>query len=444
MSGYEQQVFANFETATTRALSWGKPQAPPEIMKVEKILRAQDNFYSAKSNRVIRIYLPREDICTEKAFLKLKFALKALLPGLPGDYKRLANYSTSLFEEIRIRIGGFEHTVRDFNLLSAFWQTLEIPEEVKEKQLYDNMGWGPDHIRSIWGQTKQEVIIPLRWIGFERGVFPLDAIYQLSGPLDQYLELVIAEPSTVMETNGVNLDIEIDDLEFHYEQICSEGYSYRNMLMNEIRRNNGYWSFPTIKLYQTPIVSSVTDCNVPHKENNLHSITTVLCDVSKRNDPTVSGKFENYPKDFGAGCIVRSYQTDIKGRLYPLERVDASDQALQSYAAYLRSFGFHDIGMKFTKFPPPIGIDEFNGTVGDAFFFMHLDLHPLTNEYLDSIDAEMVVNKFSLRNENRAIIFKLDTVNAPPPGINLVAYHMVRYNQLMKVGSDGSFQKILM
>ena len=432
-------AYNGFRIQKSPSISWTHPSVAPNVWMKEKILRPNDNFFSAKSNRTIRVYLPPEDIAVEKMALKLTCGIVTV----GSTYQRLANFATSLFEEVRLRMNGFEHVTRNFNILSAFMMHLEIPHEVKETQMYDSMGWGPDHIRSIWGQTDQEYVIPLRWLNTESGVLPLGAFKMVGGVGENWLEFVIAEPTTVIETDGTNPDITIKNVQIIHEQIDSKDDWYRQALCSLIRENGGKWSFPAIKLYQNSVVSSVSELTIPHKENNLHSITTALTDISKRNDMTVSGKFENYPKDFGAGCIVRTYQTDIKGILYPPERCDASDQAVQSYLAYLKAFGFYDSALKRTKFAPPIGIDEFNGSPLDAFFFMHQDLHSIGVDYNRSIDSEFVINPFNLRDDTRPILFKVDMVNPPPPGLNIVAYHIARYHQIVQLSSSGQVNKIL-
>ena len=442
---HEAPAYSSFKVQPSDVVSWKAPVIGPAVFQNAKILRAQDNFYSAKSNRVIRINLPREDMCMEKAWLSVSLQLAATLPGTPGDYLRLANFSTSFLEEVRIRIGGFEHSVRNYNILAAFFQDIEIPKEVKQQQLYDNFAWGPDHVRNVWAGSRQKIVIPLKWVMMDKGILPLDAIYQLSGPVDQYIELVIAEPTTCIETNGSNPDILIDQVELHYDQITSSGDAFRNKMKGDILSNSGFFSFPTVRLYQTPIVASVTDCNIPHKENNLHSITTVLTDLSKRNDMAVSSKFENYPKDFGGGCVVRSSQTDVGGHLFPMERNDASDQAQAHYQDYLQSFGFSSNTMKDIKFPSPISLAQFNGVAGLGKFFMHLDLHTSPTDLSKGVDNEMVVNPLNLRNETRSIIFKLDITNSPPDGTNLVAYHFIRYSQLARIDpSSGHIMKYML
>jgi len=432
---HNDPAYSTFKVQQSDAVSWKTPVIGPAIHRTKKILRAQDNFYSAKSNRTIRINLPREDMGVEECFLKMAVVVGATLPGTPGDYVRLANHSSSLVEEVRLRIGSFEHSIRNYNIMSNLFADIEIPHTVKETQMFDNYGYGPDFYRSAMsaGGQRQNLIIPIKWLGADKGILPLDAIYQLGGPVDQYLEIVIAEPTTCVETNGMDADIKIDQIEMHYDQITSVNNAFRDYTVAEIRSRNGSFSFPTVKLYQTPIVSSVTDCNIPHKENNLQSMTTVLTDMSSRNDMTVSNKFGNYPKDFGAGCVVRSYHTDLGGVLVPLERVDASDQAQHSYMDYCLSFGFASNTMKEVKHPAPISLLQFNGVTGNGKFFMHTDLHTLKTNLSKGVDAEYVVNPLNLRNETRSIIFKLDLTNAPPPAVNLVAYHICRYNQIVRV-----------
>lgn len=430
-------VYQFFKQHDQSHLIWKTPKVATAVVCQDRILRPQENSYQSDSNRVMRIQLPREDISAENAYL----CVSVMVGATGATRKALANYSTSMFEEARIRIGTFEHSIRDYNICQNFFLEVETPHDVKERQLFDNFGWAPDFYRDIQYAGKQNVIVPLKWIGFDKGVLPLDAIYDLAGPQDQWIELVLAEPTTCVETDGINPTITIDSVEFHYEKISSKDDMFKRALVNSIRSGGGYFSFPTIVKHQNPIVGSISDLQIQFKGNNITDITHVLTDISKRNDVSVRGKFQNYPKDFGGGCVVRYYQMEVGGAWYPMERVDCSDQAQQSYMDYLRNFGFASNVMD-TRIGAPVSLLEFNGVTNSGLFFMNFNLSPLNTDHSSGIRHEDVVNPFNLRAETRSIIFKLDMTNPPPPGINLTAYHLIRYNQVVRITPGGSLEKV--
>jgi hypothetical protein len=93
-----------------------QPTRTPSIMRMENILRPQDNTaYSSNGNNIIRFAFPRENVDFRKAYLKATITLTTT----GGTYKRLPQGAWSVINRIRAVLGGVEDETQYYNRITS-------------------------------------------------------------------------------------------------------------------------------------------------------------------------------------------------------------------------------------------------------------------------------------------------------------------------------------
>lgn len=426
MSGYSNSNIESLSVQDPDSLLWVQPHRCPDQHRELLILRPQSNTYSTNGDNCIRFVLPKQNIDPRRNFLKFNVTITTT----GGTYKRLPQGAFSVIDRIRWFNGEVEEQYEYYNRIQNLVMNSQVNAEVIETIGQDFLGYGTQADRNASGAVTTEYVIPINVGIFQCPVLPLGEIGKVN---DFNVELWLANPLGVVETDGANPIITIDNIRWHYYKVWSDDMSYERSLRASIASGKMKIGYDAYACFQTPVLNTLNDLQITWRGNSLKSIATILVDQSTVNSVTTPDKFTTWPKTLSNGASVYSYQSQLKDGLWqPVEPVACSGDAPEAYAIYLNNNGLWDMNA-LTMFPAPIDQDSFNL---DQFIMINdYSSVPEQNHADEPNTAPFFFNNLSTLKQSQNTLFRLTLTAAPPE--QTVAYHFVKYGSLLSIAANG-------
>lgn len=406
------------------------PKKYPQLIRSIKRLQAQETNYSSYGNNIIAFDFPNtKPLDFHEGYLMMD--IKLTKTG--GTYIRLAQGAWSVINKFRMVFGSMEDEIQYYNRLYSYIWNSSVEKDVEATIGHDLMGIGTEAERNANGASVSGVsyVIPMLHGFFRSGIIPMNALS--TGQNGQLLrvELTLENALMCVETDGINPQIQITNLRWHYTETSSPDGSFERSMFDMVRSGGYKIGFESWTVYQNPVINSAPDVIIQWKGAALNSVVSVLVDSSVSANPAISNKFTTWLKTLGGGATLLSYQHSVNEMWYPVEAIDTSGNAYRAFMEYLVDRGLWDIDGR-NLFASPIAVDSFN----DNQFMITLNLRSATKK---SFDRAEVFNNLTTSTSTSNMLLRMQFSTAPPP--QTVIYHFVSNSVLLCASPSGVLVK---
>jgi len=307
------------------SLRWPEIKSTIPTKRTETKIKALQQNYSARGNKIIRFYIPNVSFLDFRRGY-ISFILQTTRTN--GTYIRPSNGSWTIFERIRLKTSVDIEDIRNYNTISTVLYEISTHPEVTAtvgKNLY---GMGTQAERNLFETTPVRVIMPIPSQFLLSGVIPMQFITERVE-----LELYIDDPINCLETDSTTNDILITDPWLVGEKIDPDP-SYTNSVVSSLASTGLNLNFTMWENYINSFSTQKASLNINHRSDSIESIISVMrSDVSVSN-PTINDRFYNWSK-----YNLQQYQLKINGEFEPEEPIDTTGNATQNYIIFLKWLG---------------------------------------------------------------------------------------------------------
>ena len=410
----------------------------PKVIRDYKIWRPENQQgYSTKGDNLIRWKIPSDEILDLK---RSSLMMKVILEKTGGSYIRLAQ-GCPIIDRVRIVIGNAEMDTQFYNRSMNYQWNTSISADIQASIGQDKMGYGTQTDRNAEGAdpngTTYTIIMKSGILNND--ILPMKILNQMGGKVkNAFIEMTLAQPRQCLESDGDNLQITVNQLEWDYYKLS--GSQWEADLASKISSGRFTFGYRDWTVFQNPVQSSSNDLMIPWRGSSLNAIHTILVSGADLNNPLVNDRYTTWLKRLTAvgvvpTCDVTQYTYNFNNNWDPQEAISCRDDADRAYNMYLTDQGVWDNRMHM-RFPATIDQESFNNDQ----FTMILDYQSIPRNVWNTQTQDSIFNDLSSVDNSMNIILRLDLSNPPP--VNTTAYHLISHNVIMKVGSDGELIKV--
>ncbi len=425
---------SSMPTVTPESMIINHPVKNPSILRSNKRLQAQETRYATNGNNIITYDFPNsKPIDFRKGYLM--FDLVITTTG--GTYKRLAQGAWCFINKIRIIFGSMEDEIQYYNRLYSFLWNRGVDADVQATIGMDLLGVGTQAQRNAFGAsaTGTSYVVPFYHGMFRQGIIPMNALSTGTNGQLLRVEFTMDNPLNFVETDGLNPQVFLNNLRWHYTEISSPDLAFEREMIRLVQSGSYKIGYETWSVYQNPVITSAPDLIIQWKGSALNEIVSIFVDGNSLANTLVNDKFttwrKNLPNPPGPDVLLLSYQHCVNEVWMPVEAVDCTGNAYRAYMEYLEDMGLWSLD-GFVLFAAPIELDTFNLDQ----FMITLNLRSVPTCITDNSEH---FNNISTSTSTSNTLLRLQ-FGAPPP-VQTVIFHMVSNNVLLCATPNGTLVK---
>jgi hypothetical protein len=236
---------------------------------------------------------------------KIDFHL-TLNGGTGATFKRMCNRVRNIFDRVVVRNHNGTYFDQRYNnrINSLLWSFTRKPSVDAQHGEFE--GVGSPVKRDEWGAARKRYRCNLEIPIFQHQMWPA----RLVGPVT--IELYLAPPNTVIETNGTNPSYELDSIELAFDEV-QVGQDYYNDLLS---KGMLFRPYVNVAIVDEPVHGQGGDYNVSIQKSDMRAIG-VVTKADDWNLPYVLDKFETFPYASPDGAKPKTARIRIGTTYYP-------------------------------------------------------------------------------------------------------------------------------